>query len=154
MHKSSTKHLETSKMSVQDVTFCFNRVLKQKMKRTCMVCEETLRGRLDQKFCSDFCRSNFHNDRYRLDNFHVKKINRVLMKNRRILKHLSSGDMEKIPVKALMSQGFHFDYCTHTEQTSNAGPIKWVYDFGYKMDNSNSCIMIQTLESSFSNIEG
>lgn len=119
-----------------------------------MVCDETLKGRLDQKFCSDFCRSNFHNDRYRLDNFHVKKINRVLMKNRRILKALSSGDMEDIPVKVLMSRGFHFDYCTHTEQTPFAGPIKWVYDFGYNVDKANRCVVIHTLEPSYASVEG
>jgi predicted nucleic acid-binding Zn ribbon protein len=124
------------------------------MKRKCMVCDETLRGRLDQKFCSDFCRSNFHNDRYRLDNFHVKKINRVLMKNRRILKSLASGGVQKIPVKVLMSQGFHFDYCTHVEQKSLPAAVKWVYDFGYKMDKANTCVLIQTIDSTFAKAEG
>ena len=118
-----------------------------------MVCDEVLKGRLDQKFCSDFCRSNFHNDRYRLDNFHVKKINRVLMRNRRILKNLSSSNMENIPVKVLMSQGFNFDYCTHTEHTPIAGPIKWVYDFGYTFDKANRSVVIHTLELAFANVK-
>lgn len=63
--------------------------------RTCKECNQTLNGRKDQKFCSDYCRNAYNNKKNGAVNKHVRYINAILRKNRRILDELNRA--EKLP---------------------------------------------------------
>jgi hypothetical protein len=57
--------------------------------RTCEECNEKLVGRIDKRFCSDYCRNVSNNRKKRLTSKTVRKINRYLQNNYRILEKLN-----------------------------------------------------------------
>lgn len=59
--------------------------------RKCLQCYEQLRGRADQKFCNDQCRSSYNNSQYVESNTVIKSINRILKKNYSILASLHAS---------------------------------------------------------------
>ncbi len=62
------------------------------MGRKCMVCNENLKGRVDKKFCSDYCRNSYNNSLKRSNNNLVRNINNQLRKNYRILETINTED--------------------------------------------------------------
>jgi hypothetical protein len=53
--------------------------------RKCLACEKTLRGRIDKKFCDDYCRNNYNNQQRAADGQYDKKIISILKKNKQVL---------------------------------------------------------------------
>ena len=64
--------------------------------KTCLACGKTLKGRIDKKFCDDYCRNNYNNQQKAKGNHSafVRNINNALLKNRKILESLK-GDKEE-----------------------------------------------------------
>ncbi|MEY3096871.1 MAG: hypothetical protein RL647_461 [Bacteroidota bacterium] len=100
---------------------------------TCKECGDKLKGRADKVFCNDACRSAFNNRRNREQLDPLKSINRVLVKNRRILKEVYelSGGQSTIPMRRLENKGFLFNFFTHTEEPNKGNCYRYCYDFGY-----------------------
>jgi len=101
------------------------------MKKLCLDCGSVLVGRSDKKFCSDYCRSNYHNHRNKSTNNYIRRINYALRKNRRILKKYNQRGVEKVERKMLVREGFDFEYVTHVIQNSTGSPLYFCYDHGY-----------------------
>ena len=59
------------------------------MEKTCLQCGDKISGRIDKKFCSDYCRNAYYNDQNRDANNYVRNVNNILRKNRRILTDLN-----------------------------------------------------------------
>src|SRR5690625_6552269 len=57
--------------------------------RRCLFCKKPVMGRADKKFCDSDCRSSHYNQLHRASNNFIRKINRRLTRNRRILKELN-----------------------------------------------------------------
>ena len=58
--------------------------------KTCLACGKPLKGRVDKKFCDDYCRNNYNNQQKAKgshSNF-VRNINNTLLKNRKILESI------------------------------------------------------------------
>lgn len=53
--------------------------------KTCLACDKPLKGRLDKKFCDDYCRNNYNNRLNSDQSNYVRNVNNILRKNRRIL---------------------------------------------------------------------
>ena len=79
--------------------------------RKCLECYEQLKGRADQKFCNDQCRSAYNNRQLVDSNKVIRAINRILKKNYSILSTLNPdgkatvhlSDLQKI-VAVISSQ--------------------------------------------------
>jgi predicted nucleic acid-binding Zn ribbon protein len=56
--------------------------------RNCPACGKPLNGRVDKRFCDDYCRNGYNNQLKSASNNLVRNINNALGKNRRILKSL------------------------------------------------------------------
>lgn len=54
----------------------------------CLTCSANLTGRIGKKFCSDQCRAQYHNRRRIKDEKWIQQLNRILRKNRTVLKDL------------------------------------------------------------------
>ena len=84
--------------------------------RACLTCETMLRGRIDKKFCDDYCRSAYNNQQYQTDRGlgFIRKVNNVLRKNRKILEELApaSADTYTVSKARLVKKGFNFNYLT------------------------------------------
>ncbi|MAM18552.1 MAG: hypothetical protein VX712_10440 [Bacteroidota bacterium] len=106
------------------------------MKNTCAECGETLMGRTDKKFCSDYCRNSFHNRSNKESSAMIRKVNKILAMNYRILEKLNPEEKTSVPRKKLEQEGFNFEYFTSNYITKTGNQYFFVYDQGYlKLEN-------------------
>ena len=61
----------------------------------------------------------------------MRRVNRILSKNRRILKDLSVLDNDKSNKEILMYKGFVFNYFTSVYENANGRKSYFIYDLGY-----------------------
>ena len=101
------------------------------MKKKCIECEATFVGRIDARFCSSHCRSNYNNRQNRDINNYMRNINNVLRKNRRILAQFNPNGKSSIHKKKLLEAGFKFHYFTNEYVTKSGNVYKFCYDQGY-----------------------
>lgn len=106
------------------------------MQKQCLECGEKLVGRIDKKFCSDYCR-NAYNNRINKDAKNlIRNINNRLRKNWRILEALNPDQKTKTTRSKLISKGFDFNYFTSIYTTKKGTVYYFVYDQGYlPLDN-------------------
>ena len=101
----------------------------------CLSCGEPLKGRVDKKFCNDYCRNNYNNQQKAKGSHsgYVRNINNTLMKNRKILESIlpESEETAKANKDKLQRLGFHFKYLTHTYTTKTGKTYFYCYDYGY-----------------------
>jgi len=100
-------------------------------KRICLECGEALHGRADQKFCSDACRTAYHNRTHADRETIIRKINSILRRNRNILMRLNPTGKVKVSREKLIREGFNFSYHTNTYRTKNGNTYYYCYDQGY-----------------------
>ena len=101
--------------------------------KVCISCNKNLHGRIDKKFCNDYCR-NTHNNRLNSDgNKYVRNINHCLRKNRRILESLlaNSQTITNTTKQKLYSKGFAFTYFTNTCINKKGSTYYFCYEYGY-----------------------
>jgi hypothetical protein len=103
--------------------------------KTCLCCNRSIHGRSDKKFCNDFCRNTHHNNLKSVDSNFVRKINRYLLRNRRILEKLftSSRQLVKTSKQKLLAQQFDFHHFTHQHNNRKGQRYFFCYEFGYRV---------------------
>jgi len=111
--------------------------------RVCLKCHEQLRGRADQKFCSDQCRSSFNNLQYIESNNVIRNINRILKKNYYILCSFDSDSKITIPKSDLQNKGYRFDYFTFTCTSKSQKINYFVYDHGFREYDKDKVFLIR-----------
>ena len=111
------------------------------------MCDKTLRGRVDKKFCDDYCRSNYNNLQKLKDkpNNYVKEVNALLLKNRKILSELfpEQEEMTKTTLDKLNQKGFVFKYHTHTYKNKKEQTYFFCYDYGYLSLGENWFLLVR-----------
>ena len=106
-------------------------------KKICLSCGSALHGRVDKKFCNDYCRNNYNNlqKTSRGGNELVKSINKALLSNRNTLEGLMKEGEGKPSVNVnkekLVRLGFQFKYLTHLYTTKAGKTYYYCYDYGY-----------------------
>ena len=113
--------------------------------KNCQTCDKALKGRIDKKFCNDYCRNTFNNYQKMEMNRVVMKVNNVLRKNRNILCALlgSATHMKKIKKERLLMMGFLFEYFTHA-QNNKLGTTYYCYDVGYRPLEKEQYLVVKT----------
>ena len=100
--------------------------------RTCLECDTEIRGRIDKKFCSDYCRNAYNNKLNKDSKNLVRNINNRLRKNYRILDSFQLKEGKTRTTKnRLLDKGFDFDYITNLYTTKKGSTYFFVYDLGY-----------------------
>lgn len=101
--------------------------------KTCLSCGEKLKGRIDKKFCDDYCRNNFNNQQKSMarNSPVVRNINSKLLRNRKILQSILIDNTAKATREKLLGLGFQFKYLTHTYLTRSGKLYSYCYDYGY-----------------------
>lgn len=100
--------------------------------RTCPICQAKIVGRTDKKFCSDDCRANYHNRKNRNKNRPIKRIERILKRNRQILIEVEKQGVFYISLTLLEKMGFDFEYCTRKRSYGDQTEIS-CYDKSYNI---------------------
>lgn len=106
------------------------------MPRTCICCQNRLFGRADQKFCSDFCRNQFHNQKKKSEYTYFRRINSILHRNRNILWRLYQQPRLVVYWEELLQAGFDARYCTACERNQDGRLIYYCYDMVYESSES------------------
>ena len=101
------------------------------MAETCVECGETLIGRVDKRFCSDYCRSTHYNKINKAQNKVISGVNKVLKKNYLILKELNPNGKIKVKRDEVLRRGYDFGYLTSIYVTKAGKTYHFVYDQGY-----------------------
>lgn len=84
--------------------------------KQCLDCGEELAGRADKKFCSDSCRSHYNNKRLVQQGFFVRKVNAILLKNKRVLDYIANTSNKEVAVNIAREMGFCDQYYTGNSQ--------------------------------------
>lgn len=98
---------------------------------SCSECGQTFHGRADKKFCSDQCRTSYHNRIKKSDLSTVSNINRVLKRNRMILLTFNPSGKNRVSRRLLISRGFDFNYFTSIYVNREGRQYFYCYDQGY-----------------------
>lgn len=111
--------------------------------RKCLQCFEQLKGRADQKFCSDQCRSAYNNSQNVVSNGVIKTINRILKKNYSILATLNAEGKTTATKSDLLKKGYVFDYFTFTSVTQNSRINYFCYNQGFREQEPNKLVLLR-----------
>lgn len=99
--------------------------------KKCPECGETIKGRVDKKFCSDLCRNAYNNRQNSDSTNYVRNITNILRKNRRILSEFITHDTAKTTKSKLIEKGFMFNYFTNTYTTKKGVTYYFCFEYGY-----------------------
>jgi len=105
--------------------------------KKCISCGKPLFGRVDKKFCDDYCRNHYNNQMKSGSNRLIRNINNALKRNRNILSNIlpDTEDTAKILRGQMLEMGFQFRYSTHTYTNKKGNVYAYCYDYGYlKLD--------------------
>lgn len=114
--------------------------------RSCLECGNTLKGRSDQKFCSDHCRNAYNNARNSDANSLVRNTNNALRKNRRILESILENKKDRkgiVSLKVLSKEGFNFDLFTSIYTTKTGNVYYFCYEYGYQKLEDEKYMVVQ-----------
>jgi predicted nucleic acid-binding Zn ribbon protein len=100
--------------------------------RKCLTCQKELKGRSDKKFCNEYCRNVFNN-------------NQNLRKNRKILEGFLRNKhfMARAPQYRLFSQGFRFQFFTHTYTNRQGRQYFFCYEYGYMLLDKERVLIVK-----------
>lgn len=100
--------------------------------RPCLACGKPVKGRIDKKFCDDYCR-NVYNNQAKLDESTlVRQVISTLKKNRRILAELLGEEgLVKQSKTKLLEAGFQFKYHTHLYTNQKGQVYYFCFEYGY-----------------------
>jgi|TARA_B100000768_G_scaffold179803_1_gene198283 hypothetical protein len=111
--------------------------------KKCLECEEALKGRIDKKFCSDYCR-NSHNNKVNKDSKNlIRNINNRLRKNHKILSELNKLGKTKVTRTKLYDKGFDFHFFTSIYKTKTGNTYFYVYNEGYLALENETFLLIK-----------
>ena len=100
--------------------------------KTCPNCGEEVIGREGKKFCSAYCKSNYHYEQNKEnENSLFKQIDKQLKINRKILKNFNKAGKATIRKEKLLDEGFDPKYFTHYWKNSNKDVYLFCYEFGF-----------------------
>jgi len=111
--------------------------------RKCLECGEVLRGRIDQKFCSDYCRNSYNNKINKDSKNLIRNTNNRLRKNYKILTELNSSGKTKVSRSRLYDRGFDFQFFTSIYTTKTGNTYFYVYDQGYLPLENETVLLIK-----------
>ena len=111
--------------------------MQHQQEKKCLECGEIIKGRVDKKYCSDYCRNAYNNKLNKDSKNLVRNINNRLRKNYRVLDSFTLKDGKTRTTKTrLMDKGFDFEYITNLYTTKKGTTYYFVYDLGYlPLDN-------------------
>jgi len=113
--------------------------------RNCLACGRNIKGRIDKKFCDDYCR-NQHNNQLNSDTVnYVRNVNNILRRNRRILEATMEG-VEKVTVRSkseLAKKGYRFDYFTSIFTNKEKETYYYCYEYGIKEIEQDKYIIVR-----------
>ncbi|PWG05971.1 hypothetical protein [Polaribacter aquimarinus] len=111
--------------------------------RKCLECNEIVKGRIDKKFCSDYCRNAYNNKVNKDSKNLIRNINNRLRKNYKILSELNTSGKTKVSRTKLYDKGFDFNFLTSIYTTKTGNTYFYIYDQGYLPLENETFLLIR-----------
>jgi len=108
-----------------------NSKLKAMETRQCLECGEQIKGRVDKKFCTNYCRNSYNNKVNKESKNLIRNTNNRLRKNYKILSELNTTGKTKVTRTKLFDKGFDFNFFTSIYKTKTGNVYFYLYDQGY-----------------------
>ena len=104
----------------------------------CLNCNETLEGRIDKKYCSDYCKSNYHYEKNKKkeDSF-FKQVDKQLKLNRRSLKNFNLSGKSTVRKEKIIQAGFNPNIFTHYWKNQKGDVYLFCYEYGFLRRTEN-----------------
>jgi predicted nucleic acid-binding Zn ribbon protein len=99
--------------------------------QNCLECGDAFKGRIDKKYCSDYCRNTYNNKIDRTSKNLIRNTNNRLRKNYKVLTELNKTGKTKVTRSKLISRNFDFNFFTSIYTTKTKNVYYYVYDQGY-----------------------
>ena len=100
--------------------------------KACPACDAEFTGRKNQRFCSTACRIRYNNSKIRDAREHISDINKLLYRNRTVLRELHERfDNRSIDKDVLNHSDYNKRYYTHHSYNQNNELYTWCYDYGW-----------------------
>ena len=99
--------------------------------KQCLECKEPIKGRIDKKFCTDYCRNTYNNKVNKESKNLIRNTNNRLRKNYKILTELNVTGKTKVTRTKLFDKGFDLNFFTSIYKTKTGNVYYYVYDQGY-----------------------
>lgn len=97
--------------------------------KTCLQCSKPISGRLDKKYCNDYCRNTYNNQTKRTADKQIQEVNSIIRKNRRILKTLCPAGKARVSKEVLDSMEYNYRFFSGIYRSP--APAKLVYFICY-----------------------
>lgn len=111
--------------------------------KNCLECDEKVVGRIDKKFCSDYCRNSYNNKVNKESKNLIRNTNNRLRKNYKILTDLNKTGKTKVSRRSLFDKGFDFTFFTSIYTTKTGNTYFYVYDQGYLILENELYLLIK-----------
>ncbi|WP_422089635.1 hypothetical protein [Tenacibaculum ovolyticum] len=112
--------------------------------KRCLECNDKVIGRIDKKFCSDYCRNSYNNKINKESKNLIRNTNNRLRKNYKILTELNTSGKTKVSRRMLFDKGFDFKFITSLYITKTNNTYFYVYDQGYlELENERYLLVKQ-----------
>jgi hypothetical protein len=119
----------------------FIRINKRIMERVCLnnTCDKPVIGRVDRKFCSTYCKTDYHYQMRKNDgNVYFKKVvDDVIRTNRKILQEYNLAGKTTVRKTELLDKGFNPRFFTHFWKTTENETYLFCYNQGFKETRDN-----------------
>ncbi|MEP2774144.1 MAG: DUF2116 family Zn-ribbon domain-containing protein [Fulvivirga sp.] len=96
----------------------------------CLQCKKPLTGRIDKKYCDDYCRNVYNNRNKKADEKYIQTVNRIIRHNRKILKSLCPIGKAVVREEVLDSLGYNYHYFSGVYRASK-GVYYICYDYAF-----------------------
>ena len=112
-------------------------------KQICLECQEPFKGRIDKKFCSDYCRNTYNNKINKENKNMIRNVNYRLRRNYKTLTELNKSGKTKITRVKLLSSNFDFNVFTSIYTTKTGNTYYYVYNQGYLLLENDYYLLIK-----------
>jgi hypothetical protein len=106
------------------------------VKKVCAnsTCKNVVEGRADRKFCSDYCKSDYHYQKRKSSSkeYFKKTVDDIIRLNRRILQEYNLAGKTTIRKSEILNKGFNPRFFTHYWKNSKGDTYLFCYDQGFK----------------------
>ena len=112
----------------------------------CQHCGQPLSGRIDKRFCDDYCRSNYHNRLNNESTLFMRHTHRLLRGNRRILAAFTQAGRTRLPREELLRAGFRFNFFTSQYHQPSGLCYRFCYEYGYAAEEAAAEVVLVKME--------
>ena len=110
--------------------------------KKCPYCNRIIAGRTDKTFCDDRCRNNYYYLVNSEQKSFIRDINKILLRNRGILRTVNPHGRKTVSKKYLEDLGFDFSCFTSVYKTRKGKEYYLVYDQAYSFDEQETVTLV------------